>query len=345
VSSVVLVTGVARYLGARFARLLSADPAVDKVVGIDVIPPSHDIGRCEFIRADIRNPVIGKVIAKYDADTVVHMNVLATPRDAGGRVPQKEINVIGTMQLLAACQKSPSVRKLVVKSSTTVYGASSRDPALFTEDMAPKEHPRSGYAKDSIEVEGYVRGFTRRRPDVGVTILRFANFIGPTVRTPLTEYLALPIVPVVLGHDARLQFIHEDDGLAALQLATVHDRPGIFNLAGDGILMLSQAVRRAGLPALSLPGITTSTVGSWLRRAQLASFSPEQVQFLTFGRGVDTTRMRAKLGFDPEYTTETAFDTFVQARCRNGLLDRDRVRQVERLVADGVGARGGRADG
>ena len=99
----------------------------------------------------------------------------------------KEINVIGTMQLLAACQKAPSVRKLVVKSSTAVYGSSPRDPAMFTEDLEPNALARSGYAKDSVEVEGYVRGFARRRPDVAVTTLRFANFVGPKVRTPLTR--------------------------------------------------------------------------------------------------------------------------------------------------------------
>lgn len=343
-SRVVLVTGVARYLGARFAKLISSDAAVDKVVGIDVIPPSFDIGRCEFVRADIRNPVLGKLIAGHDVDTVVHMNVLSTPRDAGGRVPQKEINVIGTMQLLAACQKSKTVTSLVVKSSTTVYGASSRDPVMFTEDMAPKVPPRSGYAKDSIEVEGYVRGFSRRRPDVGVTTLRFANFVGPTVRTPLTEYFTLPVVPVVLGHDARLQFIHEDDGLAALRLATVEDRQGTFNVAGDGVLMLSQAVRRAGRAAVPLPGLASSTVGAWLRRANLASFSPEQVQFLTYGRGVDTTRMRSELGFSPKYSTAEAFDEFVQARCRDGVLDRERVQRVERVFA-GLLGRQGQVDG
>ncbi len=331
-SRVVLVTGVARYLGARFAKLISSDPAVDRVVGIDVIPPSIDIGRCEFVRADIRNPVVSKVIATHDVDTVVHMNVLATPRDAGGRVPQKEINVIGTMQLLAACQKSRTVRSLVVKSSTTVYGASARDPVMFTEEMAPKVQPRSGYAKDSIEVEGYVRGFSRRRPDVKVTTLRFANFIGPTVRTPLTEYFTLPVVPVVLGHDARLQFIHEDDGLAALRLAAVEDRAGTFNVAGDGVLTLCQAVRRAGRPAIPLPGITSLTVGSWLRRANLVDFSPEQVQFLTYGRGVDTTRMRSELGFVPKYSTAEAFDAFVQARCRDGLLDPERLRRIEQKI-------------
>jgi UDP-glucose 4-epimerase len=331
-----MVTGVARYLGACFARLLGDDPAVDRVVGVDVIPPTYDLGRCEFVRADIRHPVVAKVISRAKVDTVVHMSVLATPLDAGGRVPQKEINVIGTMQLLAACQKSLTVRRLVVKSSTTVYGTSPRDPAMFTEGMAPKALPSSGYAKDSVEVEAYVRGFSRRRPDVGVTTLRFANFIGPTVRTPLTSYFTLPVIPIVLGHDARLQFIHEDDGLAALRLATLNDRPGTFNVAGDGVLMLSQAARRAGRPVLPLPGLASSTVGGLFKRAKLADFSPEQIGFLTYGRGVDTTRMREQLRFTPEHDTAQAFETFVEARCRGGALDPDRVESLERRLVQAL---------
>jgi len=339
-----MVTGVARYLGACFARLLGDDPAVDRVIGVDVVPPTHDLGRWEFVRADIRNPVVAKVISRAKVDTVVHMNVLATPLDAGGRAPQKEINVIGTMQLLAACQKAQTVRRLVVKSSTTVYGASPRDPAMFTEDMAPKVLPRSGYAKDSVEVEAYVRGFSRRRPDVGVTTLRFANFVGPAVRTPLTEYFTLPVLPIVLGHDARLQFIHEDDGLAALRLATMEDRPGTFNVAGDGVLMLSQAARRAGRPVVPLPGFASSTVGGLLKRAKLADFSPEQIRFLTYGRGVDTTRMRTQLRFTPRFSTAEAFETFVEARSRGGALDRDRVGSIERRLVGALN-RVGSTDG
>ena len=72
------------------------------------------------------------------------------------------------------------MRHLVVKSTSTVYGASSRDPAMFTEEMGPRRSPRSGFAKDVAEVEGYVRGFARRRPDVRVTMLRLANVVGPT---------------------------------------------------------------------------------------------------------------------------------------------------------------------
>jgi UDP-glucose 4-epimerase len=148
------------------------------------------------------------------------------------------------------------------------------------------------------------------------------------------------VVPVVLGHDARLQFIHEDDGLATLRLATVEHRPGTFNVAGDGVLMLSQAIRRAGRAAVPLPGLASSSVGAWVRRANLASFSPEQVQFLTYGRGVDTTRMRRELGFSPKYSTADAFDEFVQARCRGGVLDRERVHRVERVFAGLLGKQG-----
>src|SRR4051794_6038858 len=224
-ATTVLVTGVSRYLGGRFARLLTAEPGVDRVIGVDVIPPPHDLGGAEFVRADIRNPMIGKIITQADVDTVVHMNVIATPVSAGGRVSQKEINVIGTMQLLAACQKAPGIRRLVVKSSAAVYGSSPRDPAMFTEDMGPKALPRAGFGKDSVEVEGYVRGFSRRRGDVEVSVLRFANIIGPEISTTMTDYFSLPVVPTVLGFDARLQFVHEDDALAALVTATTG--PGV----------------------------------------------------------------------------------------------------------------------
>ncbi len=165
----------------------------------------------------------------------------------------KEMNVIGTMQLLAACQKSASVRRLVVKSSTAVYGSSSRDPALFTEEMEPRSLPRSGYAKDAVEVEGYVRGFARRRPDVSVGVLRFTDVIGPGADSLLLRYLRLPVVPTVLGFDPRVQLLHADDALEVLRLATMSGRPGTVNVGGAGVLLLSQMVRRAGRVPVPVP--------------------------------------------------------------------------------------------
>ncbi len=338
---VVMVTGVSRYLGGRFTQLLQADPDISRVIGVDVVPPKTDLGDAEFVRADIRNPVIGKVIDQAGVDTVVHMAVLATPRDAGSRAMMKEINVIGTMQLLAACQKAPSVRKLVVKSSTAVYGSSPQDPAMFTEDLEPNAMARAGYAKDSVEVEGYVRGFARRRPDVEVTTLRFASFIGPRVRTSLTSYFSLPVVPTVLGFDPRLQFVHERDGLEVLWRTTLERHPGTFNIAGDGVMTLSQAVRRAGRVSLPLPQPAAPWVGQVLRRLGVADFSPEQIRFLSYGRVVDTTLMTEVLGFRPRYTTREAFDDFVSGQDLHGPLSPDVVGAAEAKAAELIGAAAG----
>jgi UDP-glucose 4-epimerase len=310
---VALVTGVSRDLGRRFARVLASAEGIDRVIGVDVVPPRGDIGAMSFIRADIRTPVIAKVIAKEDVDTVVHMSVISTPGSAGGRGTMKELNVIGTMQLLAACQKAASVRHLVVKSTSTVYGASSRDPAMFTEEMGPRRNPRSGFSKDAQEIEGYVRGFARRRPDVRVAMLRPANVVGPHVVSPMTSYFRLPVIPTVLGFDARMQFVHESDLNRVLEHAVVSDVAGTFNVAGDGILMLSQAVRRLRRATVPLPGFAVGQLGSLLRQARLADFSPEQLSFLTFGRGIDTTRMRTELGFEPSFTTAEAFADFASS--------------------------------
>jgi UDP-glucose 4-epimerase len=310
-AEVVLVTGVSRYLGGRFARLLTAQPGIRRVIGVDVIPPPLDIGNTEFVRADIRNPMIAKIITQAEVDTVVHMNVIATPLSVGGRVSQKEINVIGTMQLLAACQKALSIRRLVVKSSAAVYGSSPRDPAMFTEDMGPKALPRAGFGKDSVEVEGYVRGFSRRRADVEISMLRLANIVGPGIRTSLTDYFSMPVIPTPLGFDARIQLVHEDDALQGLLLATMGAPVGIVNVAGDGVITVQQAARLSGRASIPVPLSAGGLLGRFVKSAGLADLSEDQMQYLTWGRGMDTTRMREVLHLEPEFTTRAAFEDFI----------------------------------
>jgi len=314
---VVLVTGVSRHVGGAFARLLTAQAGqhgIERVIGIDVVPPRHDIGSAQFVRADIRGPMTARIIEQSQVDTVVHLNVIATPVAAGGRVSQKEINVLGTMQLLAACQKATTLRRLVVKSSAAVYGSSPRDPAMFTEDTGPGSQPRAGFGKDSVEVEGYVRSLARRRPDIDIATLRMANVVGPRIRTSVTDYFSLPVIPAPLGYSARLQFLHEDDALTALLLATTADdqRPlGIVNVAGDGVLTVQQAAGMAGRPTVPVPLPVTGLVGRLIQSAGLADFSADQVEYLAFGRGMDTTRMREVLQLSPIYSSREAFADFV----------------------------------
>ncbi|MFE7128695.1 NAD-dependent epimerase/dehydratase family protein [Streptomyces sp. NPDC057617] len=333
---VVLVTGAARQLGGRFVRRVQRDPGVERVIAVDAVEPAHELGDAEFVRADIRRPAIARVLAEHPVDTVVHMDVTGTPLGTGGRATVKETNVIGTMQLLGACQKSPSVKRLVVKSSTSVYGSAPRDPAVFTETTPPKSLPSGGFAKDAVEVEGYVRGFARRRPDVAVCVLRFANILGPAADSPLAEYLSLPVLPTVFGYDPRLQFVHEDDVLDVLMIASDEPRrgtlnSGTFNVAGEGVLLLSQCSRRLGRPTVPVPLPAVTWVGTALRTVGMTDFSPEQIRLLTHGRVVSTDQMRETLGFEPTYSTMEAFTDFARGRGA-GLLPPEAVaRTVDRL--------------
>jgi UDP-glucose 4-epimerase len=86
--SVVLVTGVSRFLGGHLAARLAADPSVGRVLGVDTAAPGADLrnrmGRVEFVRADIRNPLIAKVIARAGVDTVVHAALSPDPSGTWG---------------------------------------------------------------------------------------------------------------------------------------------------------------------------------------------------------------------------------------------------------------------
>lgn len=302
---IVLVTGVADQLGGRLAAQLADDPAIERVIGVDTSPPSWSASvsepvptRVEFVRADIRSPRIAKLIESAEVDTVVH----AAPRSGVGF---KELNVIGTMQLLAACQRSSTVRKLVVKSTAEVYGSGAGAPAVFTEQDAPD---RGG---DAVEIEGFARGLARRRPDVLVTTVRLAEVIGPHVDNALTRYFSLPVVPTVFGFDARVQFVHIDDALAVFERAITHDLPGVYNVGGDGVLMLSQAIRRAGRLPLPVP---RAAIGPAARLAGgRVELSPGLSRLLSHGRVIDTTRLKTTFGFTPKWTTTAAFDDYVSS--------------------------------
>jgi UDP-glucose 4-epimerase len=185
---------------------------------------------------------------------------------------------------------------------------------VFTEDMTAGQVPRHGYARDAVEVEEYARDFGRRRRDVALTIFRFANFMGSEIETPLTRYFALPAVPSALGYDPRIQFVHESDAVEVLRRATLEEHPGIFNVTGDGVLLLSQAIRLCGKLPMKVPLPMASTLANLARRLRLMDFPTDQIPFLVYGRVADNERLKRRFGFPPRYTTRQALEEFVSGQ-------------------------------
>jgi UDP-glucose 4-epimerase len=329
----VLVTGIAGVLAARLARRLVDHDGVDLVIGVDARLPVQDLGRTRIVRAELTSPVIGSILERERIDTLVHLGISSTPHGRGGsgRARMKEHNVIGTMQVLAAAQRAPHLRSVILKSTTAVYGSDARNRALFGEDVATEA--RAGYTKDVIEAEGYARAFARRRDGVVLTILRFANLLGCDIDSPLARYLALPVMPTVLGYDPRLQLCHTEDAVEVVRQACLDTRPGIYNVAGPGVLYLSQATRLAGRPTIPVPLPMVEGLVGALRRVGM--YVPtDQLRYLSYGRVADISRLRERFGYEPRYNAREALQAFLDEQGIKPLVGQPSLQRLERRALE-----------
>ncbi|HEY3019064.1 MAG TPA: NAD-dependent epimerase/dehydratase family protein, partial [Solirubrobacteraceae bacterium] len=332
----ILLTGLSTYWGGRLAQELEQDPEVEALIGIDRTPPKVELERTEFVQVADAHSLIRRIVDAAEIDTLVDTrlvvdSIVTSPRRA------HENNVIGTMNILAACTGSDSpVRKIVVKSSAHYYGIEQDDPAFFTEDYRRRRPPRTPIERDIVEAEELVRDFALHHRDRTVTVLRFVNGLGPGLRTSHSRLLSLPVVPGILGFDPRYQFIHEHDIVGALAHAVRHDLPGAYNAAGDGVLALSEVADLLGKPfAPLLPPWGTGLALAALRRLGL-QVGPEVARQLRFGRGVDNRRLKAA-GYRYRYTSrETVVKLREQQRVdpllRNGAASYRYERAVEEFL-------------
>jgi len=306
----ILITGVSTYWGGRLAQALERDPAVETVIGVDKRPPKVALERTEFVRVEDHHSLIRRIVQAAEIDTVVDTRLVADSIVTSPKLAH-ENNVIGTMNVLAACSgPDSSVKKVVFKSTARYYGCEQDDPAFFTEEMCRPHVARTLIERDVVEAESAVREFAERNPDTVVTTLRFAHGLGPAVRTSYTRYLGLPLIPTILGFDPRHQFLHEDDFAGVLEHAVRHDLDGVYNAAADGVLVLSEITDLLGkLSVPVLPPFATGLALPLLKRAKLP-ISADMLWHLRFGRGLDNRKLKAT-GYRYRYTTR---ETVVKLR-------------------------------
>jgi UDP-glucose 4-epimerase len=301
----VLVTGLSTYWGGRLAQALEREPSIEAIIGVDNEEPQVELERTEYVKVGAQHALLRRVVEAAEVDTVVDTRLVV---DSVTTSPGKahENNVIGTMNILAACsgEESP-VRKIVFKSSAHFYGCEQDDPAFFDETMGRPHPPRTPIERDIVEAEASLREFAEKNPEVAVTLFRFGNVLGPSVKTSHIDLLSLPVVPMILGFDPRYQFVHEDDVVHALEHAVKGNAPGVYNVAADGVLALSEVAGLLGKTyAPVLPPWGTGLAASALRRIGL-KIPPEMLSQLRFGRGLDNRRYKAR-GFRYGYTSREA---------------------------------------
>ena len=307
-----LITGLSSYWGGRLAQVLEKDERFEVIIGVSTEDPNCPLERTEFVRVGTHHALLRRIVQAAEIDTVIDTRLVVDSATAPARVAHEQ-NVIGTMNILAACGGPDSpVTKFVFKSSAHYYGCERDDPSFFTEDMRRPHEPHTWLESDIVEADDAVRGFAQRNPRVTVTTLRFCNGLGPGLKTSHSALLGLPVVPGILGFDPRYQFIHEDDIVSALRHAAVNDLPGVYNAAPDGVLALSEVASLLGKPfAPVLPpwgtGIATRAAGLLGIRVP-----PEVERQLRYGRGLDNRKLKQS-GFRFSLTTRETVQAFASA--------------------------------
>jgi UDP-glucose 4-epimerase len=305
----VLVTGADTFWGGRMIQALETDPNLEMILGMGARVPSVPFERAEFVRADQNYSIVNRIVKATQVDTILHTFMVTNSAGTSHR-RMHEINVIGTMNLLAAAGAAgSSVRHIVVKSSTLVYGSSARDPSTFHEDT-----PRSTPAGHSIEralleAESLVRDFSEDNPGTLVTVLRFADVLGPHLTTAVSKNLSRPFCPSIFGFDPLLQFVEEDDVVRSLLHVTRGGIPGLYNVAGEGRLPWSEVAGICGTRLVPLSPYSPLRIHPL---ARLFDLPPELSDLLRYGRGVDTRRLTTT-GFTYGATSAGAVESFIRA--------------------------------
>jgi UDP-glucose 4-epimerase len=310
----VLITGVGSYLGTLLAARLERDPGVESVVGIDTRRPKTDLERTELHDADIRDPEIARLIEAAAPDAVVHNKIVRQPGPGMSSRAMHDINVIGSLQLLAACERVPSIQSIVIRGSAGIYGAEAHAPQFLREEMTQLFPLRTRFQRDVAEIENYFETFSRRRPQVTCTMLRYQPAIGLSLDTQITRYLSQPACPTYLGFDPRIQLVHEHDALEALLAAVRNPVRGAVNVAGRGTIGLGRMIRLAGRPPLPIAGPLFAPVTEAARRLGLGAYSDDFRRLLRYGRAVDIRRLEEEVGHEPRYSTVAAVHDWVARR-------------------------------
>lgn len=304
----VAVTGATGDLGTLLLPLLEADPRVESILALDIARPEHVGGKLTYRRVDLARPgadrALAEAITEHRSDALFHLAFLFSPIQ--NSTFAHELEVIGTLHVLAAVAELPGVRRLVLPSLTAVYGARSANPAFLDEGAPLHGCPPSRFISDKVEVEKQVESFRPRHPEKKVVVLRFAPILGPSVDNPVTRFLRARLVPTLLGFDPLWQALHEHDAARALHLSLHSEAEGVLNVVGDGVLPLSGIVRLAGGRVLPLPHPVARGAIRLLNAAGRLGVPMTLLDYIQYSWVADGRRAQLELGYTPRYHAREA---------------------------------------
>ncbi len=250
----IAITGLATFVGRRLTeRLRERHPGI-QLVGIDRHRPYSLDVNVRHYNVDLTDPTadsrVAEAFEKEGVEAVVHAAFRRRPTP--DLEYDHELETIGSLHILNACAAT-RVRRVVLASTTMLYGPWADNPNFLSESHALRGHPGAHCVNNRVEAERLFADWSRRHPEAEMTVLRPCWIMGPHHVDPVVEYFEPAVVPTLLGHDPLLQFVHEEDCLRVFERAVLESHPGVFNVTGNGVLPLSTILRTAGKRSLPVP--------------------------------------------------------------------------------------------
>jgi UDP-glucose 4-epimerase len=304
----IAVTGASGYLGGRFVRQLLARPGVEFVLGLDVKPPSLPADqRFCFVEHDVATPC-APLLRKHGIEAVVHLAFCFHPvRD---RARATRVNVEGTRQVLAGAIEA-GLATALYSSSGTAYGALPDNPGRLVEDAPLRAGPAFQYAQEKRLTDETWQAFARENPAMRVMVARPPVIMGPSVDNYLSRMIDKPIMFLVRGTPAPMQFIHEQDAAEGLVVLLERGRTGIYNMGPPDTLTLPEVAAMFGRRLVRLPAWMMIPVTALTYRLGLRWINEVPAGFLDYVRYpwvLDAGRMERELGWSCRYSSRQAME-------------------------------------
>jgi UDP-glucose 4-epimerase len=301
-----LITGIAGGLGQ-----LLVDKVRDffKIAGVDRTEWPGFPRDVTMHVVDLRKRKFEDVFRTERPDSVVHLAFVRHFR-SNPRV-RHEVNVLGTKRVLEYAI-AYGAKRVVVLSSSYVYGALPDNPYYMNEDYALNVSRTYPEVRDLAEVDSLANAFLWRHPEVTTAILRPVPTLGYYTHTAMGRYLRQRYAPTIMGFNPMMQFIHEEDVADAIRLALQTGAHGVFNVAGPGAVPLKVAIRAADGTPVAIPEPLARAVFGRLFRLGLYPTPPGAMDFLKYPCTVDGSQFARVTGFAPVFSLEDIFSSVRQ---------------------------------
>lgn len=303
----ILITGAAGLAGQALLDTLAGTR--HEVLACDIHPPARLPDTAEYRQMDVRGDEPAQVIGDWRPDTVVHLASIVSPPSGMPRATAFAVDVTGSANVLAACLAN-GVRRLVVTSSGAAYGYHADNPVPLRETDALRGNPAFPYADHKRQVEELLAPARRDHPGLEQVILRIGTVLGPNLDNQITSLFRKPFMLAIRGTESPFVFIWIDD-LARILLRAATDGPmGIYNVAGDGVLGVTELAQSLNKPLLRLPAGVLRAALAVMRAFRFGRYGPEQVPFLQYRPVLDNSRLKSDFGYIPRLSSAEAFATW-----------------------------------